>query len=296
MNEKIIQDKNQKAEWTPIYNMYLLFEEIGIRPDSSLIAKKLSEKLGKIDLISNSKSKIDDSNFTFLALTEHLVEFQDATVPAQLLITNYNKTDILKKLTPLELSQQWFCPNSDEIIEKTKYAVMISDFMASCLENNERMIVLTEFVETMVELFPNCIGVYFEPCAMLLSSDAISDNKQNGEHRGLNLFMNIRFFNIENTDEMLIDSYGLYKFGIPDIQYHFKGLEPNDVVNHCFNVASYIFTGNVDIKDGETIDGLKNGKLSQDIRWHCQHELSLIQPEREVLDINTNEFVAGNRE
>lgn len=295
MNEKIIQDKTQKAKWTPLYNMYLLFEEKGIRPDSSLIAEKLSEKLGKIDLISDIKSDDNKSQFTLFALTEHPVTMKDAKVPAQLLVTDYEKTDILKKLTPLELSQQWYCPESNEIVAKTKYAVMITDFMSAGLENVERMNILTEFTETMIELFTDCIGVYFEPCAMLLTPESIRDNKQNGLHRGLNLFVNIRFFNVGDTDEKLVDSYGLYKFGMPDIQYHFKGLTPSDVVRHCFNVVSYIFTGNVDIKDGETIDGLKNGRLSQDVYWHCQHEISMVQPEREVLDIHTNEFAAGNR-
>lgn len=295
MDNKIIQNTDKKAEWTPIYNMYFLFEEKGIRPSSTLILEKLSERLGKIDLVSETNSKDSNSVFTILALQDHPVTFKEGKLPAQLLVADYNETDILKNLTPLELSQQWDCPEYKDIIARTKYAVMISDFMAAGLENVERMNVLTEFVEAMIELFPNCIGVYFEPCSMLLTPDAIRNNKQNGNHRGLNLFVNIRFFNVADTDEMLIDSYGLYKFGMPDIQYHFKELNPDNIIKHCFNVVSYIFTGNVDIKDGETIDGLKNGNLSQDVRWYCQHEISMVQPEREVIDINTNEFAAGNR-
>lgn len=298
-NDEVLQpSKKNKAEWTPLYNMYLLFAEMGERPSAQTIADKLSETLGKIEIVSDKKSDDIEKDCSFLALLDHIVSYENNTkfMPAQLLIMNYNQPSALEKLTPIDLSQQWFCPEYKEIIDKTKYTLMITDFMAAGLPNVERMDILTNFVETAVELFPDCIGVYFEPCATILTPEAILENKKRPGMRGLNLFMNIRFFNIEGTDgEMIVDSYGLYKFDLPDIQYHFHTLTPSDVVNHCFNVASYIFEGNVDIKDGETIDGLKDGSISQDVYWKCQHELSLIEPEREVLDINTCEYAAGNR-
>lgn len=295
--QDVFNHDDRKAEWTPIYNMYLLFPEKGERPNAKKISEKLSETLGRVDVVSDSKSENDDKSFSTFALLDHMVSYENNTksMPAQLLIADYEHTDILEKLTPFELSQQWFCPEYKEIIESTKYTLMITDFMAAGLPNVERIEILTNFVETAIELFPDCIGVFFKPCDVLLSSKAICENKKRPGLRGLNLFMNIRFFNIQGTDnEMVVDSYGLYKFDLPDIQYHFHSLTPSDVVNHCFNVAAYIFNG-AEIKDGETIDGLNNGKISRDVYWKCQYELSLIQPEREVLDINTLEFAAGQR-
>lgn len=298
-NEVLQPSENNKAKWTPLYNMYLLFADKGKRPNTQVIADKLSETFGKIEIVADKKSDDGEKTFSLFALLNHNVGYENNTkfMPAQLMVTDYEQSRALEKLTPIDLSQQWFCPEYQDIIDKTKYTLMITDFMAAGLPNVERMDILTNFVETAVELFPDCIGVYFEPCAAVLTTEAIRENKKRPGMRGLNLFMNIRFFNIEETDgEMIVDSYGLYKFGLPDIQYHFHTLTPSDVVNHCFNVAAYIFEGSVDIKDGETIDGLKDGAISRDVYWKCQHELSLIEPEREVLDINTCEYAAGNRE
>ena len=60
-------------------------------------------------------------------------------------------------------------------------------------------------------------------------------------------------------------------------------------------LLNYIFEhGNV-IGDGETIAGLQNGEMNQDIQWKVQYEDSLIQPVREVLDINMGEYASGTR-
>lgn len=95
---------------------------------------------------------------------------------------------------------------------------------------------------------------------------------------------------------MLVDSLGLYAIGLPDVQYHFHELDPNAVVDHAYNVAAYIFTQDDPIQDGETIAGLNGQKMDAEIRWECQHESALIQPEREVMDICPGEYASGGRE
>ena len=80
------------------------------------------------------------------------------------------------------------------------------------------------------------------------------------------------------------------------MQYHFHGLDPNRVVNHAYNVASYLFDRNAPVRSGETIDGLLNGNMSQEVQWRCQYEDALIQPVRCVMDICPGEYAAGNRE
>ena len=39
---------------------------------------------------------------------------------------------------------------------------------------------------------------------------------------------------------MLIDTLGMNTLFLPDLQYHFHDMDPNWVVNHAYNVASYI--------------------------------------------------------
>ena len=49
------------------------------------------------------------------------------------------------------------------------------------------------------------------------------------------------------------------------------------------------------IEDGNTIAGLMDGNMDSDIKWKVQYEDSLIQPIREVIDINMGEYASGNR-
>ena len=39
---------------------------------------------------------------------------------------------------------------------------------------------------------------------------------------------------------MLVDTLGMSLLFLPDIQYHFHGLDPNLIVNHAYNTASYL--------------------------------------------------------
>ena len=95
---------------------------------------------------------------------------------------------------------------------------------------------------------------------------------------------------------MIVDTLGMSTLYLPDLQYHFHGINPNVVVNHAYNVLSYIFDNDCPIQSGETIDGIRNGEICREIQWKCQFENSLIQPVREVIDICMNEFASGKRD
>ena len=71
---------------------------------------------------------------------------------------------------------------------------------------------------------------------------------------------------------MLIDTVGMNTLFLPDLQYHFHSMDPNWVVNHAYNAASYILEHDNPIGDGETIDGIENGRMSREIQWKCQYE------------------------
>ena len=95
--------------------------------------------------------------------------------------------------------------------------------------------------------------------------------------------------------DMLIDTVGMSTLFLPDLQYHFHDMDPNWVVNHAYNVASYILEHDNPIQDGETIDGVADGQMCREIQWKCQYEDALIQPPRGVLDINMGNYASGGR-
>lgn len=91
---------------------------------------------------------------------------------------------------------------------------------------------------------------------------------------------------------MIVDTLGMHLLSLPDLQYHFHGVDPNAVVNHAYNVLSYLFANGNPIQDHDTIDGI----MGEQEQWRCHYEEALIQPVREVIDIDMNAFASGNRE
>ena len=105
--------------------------------------------------------------------------------------------------------------------------------------------------------------------------------------------LNVRFFSISNSDsgDMLMDTRGLDEIGLHDLQCHFHDLDPNDVSQVLLNTALYIFENGPVIESGQTVAG-----TAPESQWQCQFEESLLEPKREVLDLNPGQlFAAGNR-
>jgi len=106
--------------------------------------------------------------------------------------------------------------------------------------------------------------------------------------------VNVRLFNIEGIDdesEPLMDTMGLAAFDLPDLQYHFKDLDPDAVARILHVYGDYIF------KNGDIIEGDHTiREISPDDKWVCRHEISLVEPNRILLDINPGrKFAGGSR-
>ncbi len=198
-------------------------------------------------------------------------------------------------ITDLERSQFWMMPNAEDVLQKCRYKLLISDFMAAGLDYKSRSALLADWLETAVSLFPTCIAIWIPSSGKLLHAAEITDNPYEGASRFLQFGLNIRYFTIHGTEDSLIDSLGLFALGLPDVQYHFHTLDPNDVSSHAFSFAAYLFEEDVPVSDGETIAGLLNGEMAPDVYWPCRLELALIQPSREVIDVRPGEYAAGER-
>ena len=154
---------------------------------------------------------------------------------------------------------------------------------------------LVDYIEALAEMFPTCKAVVFENSKKMFTRDAILNCNIPKESKFIYYAVNVRFFNIQGSEDMIVDTLGMGTLFMPDIQYHFHGMEPNAVVNHAYNMLSYIFDNNNPIKSGDPVDGLKNGQMSMDVQWRVQYEDALIQPVRLVIDVNMGEYASGKR-
>ena len=284
-NDKSLkQDLTQEAAFSGFYNMTLLFQKESNSPSGTALLERLKEKFGGVDAIMR------ESALSSIALTDHCVEYEGGQkVPSQLIITGCNP--VKEPLgDAIARTQFWDCPNGVELLDSCSWQVMISDFMAAGLAVLERASILSDWLELALELFPDCAAVYFNPSGKLLAAADARKNPYSGPLRFIHGGVNARFFNIQDSDDKVVDTLGLYALGLPDVQYHFHAMDPDAVVRHAYNTAVYQFEHDAPIQSGHTIEGIEQGS-----KWECRYERSLIQPVRDVLDVAANEFASGNR-
>lgn len=283
------QNTQDKAEFQNIYFMHLLFAEKPQQPDNGTIGRALNRRFGEVDLVSPGPGLVS------FAVKKYPVTYKDGVVPAQVVMTEVREFE-QSSIDDFARSQLWDVQNGGEILDSCRYQVSIFDMMSAGLEYKERCELLMDWLEAAMELYPDCTAVWIAPAGKLFTAEMVREHGVSREDRFVYFGVNARFFNIQGTDDQIVDTLGMYAVGLPDVQYHFHGLDPNRVVNHAYNVASYLFDRNAPVRSGETIDGLLNGNMSQEVQWRCQYEDALIQPVRCVMDICPGEWAAGNRE
>ncbi|MCL2148158.1 MAG: DUF4261 domain-containing protein [Methanomassiliicoccaceae archaeon] len=272
--------------------MYLLFEEKGELPASEAIHKKLNERGYK----TSAERVSNEGNMRLFYLPDYTVDFSDKKgVPYQLIMLNYAEAAEAHG-DGLDRTQFWNTPDGAELIDSCRWQVVIGEFMSSTHPPEVRARILSDWLSVALDLFPLCKAVWFEGSRNVMTAESLMGNPYEGADRIFHGAVNARYFRVGDTDEMVVDTLGLHVFGMPDVQFHFHGLDPNNVVTAAYDVAMYQFNNGLPIKDGETIDGFDaDGEYKEDIRWKCQYEMALVAPKREVLDVNAGEHAAGSR-
>lgn len=286
--ENFTQNMQEKAEFQNIYFMHLLFRERPQKPEPDVIKQALEKCFGAVDIVS------PDQELTSFAIRKYPVHYTDGEVPAQVLMSGVQEFDG-GEVDGFSRSQFWDVRDADALLDACHYQIMIFDMMSAGLEYKERCGLLMDWLETAVGLFEECAAVLVKPAGKLFTAAQVREHRIKREDRFVYFGVNARFFNVQGTDDAVVDTLGLYAVGLPDVQYHFHGLDPNAVVNHAYNVASYLYDKDAPIESGETVDGILDGQMSRQVQWMCQYEEALIQPVRLVLDICPGEYASGGR-
>ena len=282
------QDLNQKEQPGLVFVMHLFMKEAYEMPEKDFMTEVMKKHLGDVDCFCY------DSKVAGFAPKKYKVEFQEGSMPPQLMVMDCISTDGFQ-LDEITRSQMWNCPESKEILSECKYHVVATDMLAGGMEYRDRADMLMDYMEALVEMYPTCVAVLFQSSGKMFTREQIVNHQIPDEKRFVYFAVNVRFFNIQGTEDMLVDSLGMSTLCLPDLQYHFHGMDPNWIVNHAYNMLSYIYDNDCPIESGDTIDGIENGDLSWNVQWKCQYEDSLIQPLRPVLDVCMGEYASGNR-
>lgn len=280
-------------KWHSVYFFMPVFEQMVDMPSLEEFQNALSKKFGRVEPLSNHPMMPQDpSDLLGFALWDHLAyyEKEDQFYPSQL---NLYGLDAFEQNMWDEqiIAQFWDCqPNRQDFASRCKYNIMASNMMAAMLPVMEQYQIMANYADLILELFPDCIGIYWPHSQRLVPREVFQSSHWNSkELHFLDGGLNVRFFNITGTDEMLFDTLGLTSIGLPDLQCHCKNLEPDEVVMFLRNLSAYLYRNGDIIKDGNTVEGINGDK------WVCQREDSMAGPMRMVLDICPGEYAGGGR-
>lgn len=228
-------------------------------------------------------------NLFLLFHKQHLLKYTDGSFPVQTaIITAHKPIDI--QCYGADIEQSWGFRDCEAVLKQSCHTLLVMEMMAKSADPIQRTRLFHGVLQAAIEVTqPNAL--VFKHSQQVVRPDvylaAVDEDPMMRPGS-----MNIRFFNIANSDgDMLMDTRGLHEIGLHDLQCHFCDLDPNDVSNLLFNTAIYIFENGAVIESGNTIAGIK-----PDSKWVCQFEDSLLEPKRELLDLNPGfPYASGNR-
>lgn len=287
--EKNVPEMDAAVRPGGVFMMQLLMKEHCDMPSAERMDEVLAKYLGRVEAVGSRRVSAG------YAAWDYQAQFKDGKVPVQLMVSECNEF-AADRIDEMKRSQMWDCGEErDRILSECKYHVLAHDMLGGGLPSKVRANMLMDYLEALLELYPACEAVYFINSGKLIPADEIRKKELTGLKRFIRFAVNVRFFNIMNTNDSVVDTLGLSLLFIEDIQYHFHDMDPNWVVNHAYNMASYLLEGDAPIKNGDTIDGIREGRIVQDIQWKCHFEDALIEPMRVVLDVCMGGYAAGGR-
>lgn len=259
------------------------------------IKAMLEKQLGSVEKVSDKEKE----NILMFSVKKYKTQFKDAPSPISPVACFINPAPFDTQHIPeMQRSQFWDVQDGETVIESCTWVVNVFSFLSVGLDYREQAQLFLAQVETALAQYPTCMAIYIPISGKLMLPEMfISDKKTNQATRFLKLFLNVRFFNVADSKAQIIDSCGLHVFHMPDVQVHFTGLDPDDVVRYVYNLVSYQFENNFPIQNGDRVDGFgPDGKITTKVQWGAQYENALVEPDRIVLDVTCAEHAAGTRE
>lgn len=277
------KEENVPDVFAETYSVELYMKKEPVILENDLL-ENIKKYCGNVEIASRQENNI------IFAFMDEVLEYKNMSVPVSIVISKiYDKPDILKLKKSLEQSENF---KNKEEIEECSYRIIVTDIMAIGLEYSKRIEIFQKALYAITELI-SCEGIHFQLTEQVMSRDEyLGNNPFNEDYDLLFGILNVRLFNIEGKeDEYLMDTLGLSVIGLCDLQCHFKNLDPNQVIDILYSYGYYIFDNSEAADNLKEIDGIDEME-----KWKCEHEASLAEPKRVVMDINPGrEFSGGNR-
>ena len=183
-----------------------------------------------------------------------------------------------------DVSQTWDWPGAGPALSLAGSSVLVTELFAERHSPRDRVAALTSVVAALVAA-TSPVALSWPSSQRVSDPSAVLDP-------GVGGLLNVRLFSVSgDDDELVMDTLGLAPLGLPDLQCHFRDLDPAALASVLYSAGSYLLQAGDVIGDGETISGPRG-----DERWRCRREPALIGPARTVLDVDPGDpYAAGRR-
>ena len=231
----------------------------------------------------------DNEDMLHFVYPDHLWSVQEGDFPAQTVILNPQHTADLTP-DPFSLSQTFDWPEATQIVPRARTMLMVTDMMSYTVERQTRLALIHGALQAILDLTP-VLAIHWFTSQRYVNPDEYLAARDEGDP--LYPAVNVRMFRIEDQapGELIMDTVGLARLGLPDLQCHFTGIEPGQVAGLLYGYADYLFANGNVIEDGHTVQG-----VDPESRWLAHHEIAVVKPEREVIDLDPGDpYAAGNR-
>lgn len=269
------------------YGVELLFET-----QPTLSPRELLGAIRKRRPDAESLDKTGEGKVLAFLHPDHSIRLKDGVIHPQTCVFPTEHPFQFTDAMSGDLGQSWSFPEAREIVGRCRHTILVTDLMASPLDYRERLELFQDALAGVLEVVP-ALAVHWRPTGQFIDPRRyLEAYKEGGSSRFFAGSLNVRFFNISNSPgDMVMDTLGLAALGLPDLQCHFRDLDPERVGALLSNTGFYIFEEGDVIENGHTLEGLEKGS-----RWRCQRENSLLQPSRLVLDLDPGPpYAAGMR-
>lgn len=261
-------------------------------PSVEQVEEVLVRKVGSLAQVT----QFEEQPGFFTAAQDHPIGFDDGESYPLLMVAGPTES-AWDSLEDIVTSQMWDVGEErDRILSEGVLTLGAIETMGGMLPAQTRAELLMNFIDGVAELFPDFIAVFFPESGRLLTAEQFRTHMAAPKSRYIHVVPNVRLFNVPETEAAIVDTIGMAPLNIPDMQYHFHSLDPNDIVLHARWVLAHQLEHNVAISSGDTMTGIRGAVMDQELVWGCHYEQALLQPPREVLDIVVGEYAANHRE
>lgn len=222
----------------------------------------------------------DDGRGSAISFPEITITHDDTTVPYAVWFMTADNLVRPDGWLAGVLEHSWTWKDAGPVVEACEFGLLAVDLMSGGLDRRLRLPLYHAVLGAVVEAtLPR--ATHWMKAARFVQPEAYLEDLA-GDPTGLQTAVNIRYVLVaDRPGEQVMDTLGMSTFGLPDLQAHFTTLEPSFVAGRLFSIARYLFENGDVIEDGHTVPG-----LTEEERWPCAHEVSMMAPRRAVLDID----------